>query len=121
MIRGIACAIAFSLISLTQLAAQSDRWQVATDGDKYVWDVKLVRLDGDSLVVSQTDSLIRVPVAHINEIRLIRKTEMQGPDDAAGVMNALTGADDEIHDLSTLDFADRMRAIQKILLDHPTQ
>jgi hypothetical protein len=69
----------------------------------------------------QADSLVRVPVDHITELRLIRKTEMQaGADAADGTMNALTGGDDEIYDLSALEFADRLRTIQKILLVHPT-
>ena len=38
---------------------------------------------------------------------------------AAATMNALTGGDDEVYDLSQLEFADRLRTIQKILLDHP--
>ncbi len=114
------------LLALVQTArAQDDRWQVTLDDDHYVWDIRLVRLDGDSLVVRQSDSLVRVPVAHINEIRLIRKSEMSigegGPGGAAGAMSALVGGDDEIYDLTPLEFADRLRTIQKILLLHPTE
>jgi len=106
------------------LAAQDDRWQVTLDGDRYVWDIQLVRLDGDSLVVRQSDSLVRVPVAHINEIRLIHKSEVQitgGGGAGAGAMNALVGGDDEVYDLTPLEFSDRLRSIQKILLLHPSQ
>lgn len=104
------------------LAAQDDRWQVTLDGDRYVWDIQLVRLDGDSLVVRQSDSLVRVPVAHINEIRLIHKSEVQITGGAgAGAMNALMGGDDEVYDLTPLEFSDRLRAIQKILLLHPSE
>ncbi len=35
-------------------------------------------------------------------------------------MNALVGGDDEIYDLTPLEFADRLRTIQKILLLHPS-
>jgi hypothetical protein len=110
------------LLALAQrLPAQDDRWQVTLDGDRYVWDIRLVRLDGDSLVVRQADSLVRVPVAHINEIRLIRKSEVQitGGGATAGAMNALIGGDDEVYDLTPLEFADRLRTVQKILLLHP--
>ena len=118
--RAICCTLTLSLISLAPLHAQSDRWQVTVDADTYVWDVQLVRLDGDSLVVMQSDSLVRVPVDHITELRLIRKTEMRAGDaSAAATMNALTGGDDEIYDLSQLEFADRLRTIQKILFEHP--
>lgn len=113
------CALFCSLALTAPLAAQTERWQLATDDDKYVWDVQLVRLDGNALVVTQSDSLVRVPVKHINEIRLIQKTEVDMGAGAAGAMPALTGAGDEIHDLSMLDLADRLGAIRKILADHP--
>jgi hypothetical protein len=114
------------LLGLAQTArAQDDRWQVALDDERYVWDIRLVRLDGDSLVVRQSDSLVSVPVAHINEIRLIRKSEVHvgagGPGGAAGAMSALVGGDDEVYDLTPLEFGDRLRTIQKILLLHPTE
>jgi hypothetical protein len=114
------------LLGLVQTArAQDDRWQVALDDERYVWDIRLVRLDGDSLVVRQSDSLVSVPVAHINEIRLIRKSEVHvgagGPGGAAGAMSALVGGDDEVYDLTPLEFGDRLRTIQKILLLHPTE
>jgi hypothetical protein len=102
------------------LAAQDDRWQISLDNDQYVWDIRLVRLDGDSLFVRQSDSVLGVPLAHIQELRLIRKSEVQlGGGDAGGAMNALMGSDDEVYDLSPLEFADRVRTVQKILLMHP--
>ncbi len=112
-------ALTLFLAAAPGLAAQeSDRWQVTLDQDQYVWDVRLVRLDGDSLVVQQSDSTVRVPVERITELRLIRKTEMSLGD--GGAMSALTGSGDEIYDLTPLDFAGRMRAIQKLLLLHPS-
>lgn len=111
--------VALALAMSGRLAAQADRWQVALGNDQYVWDVQLLRLDGDSLVVKQSDSLLRVPVDRITEIRLIRKTEVELGAGAAGAMSALTGGDDEIYDLSPLEFAERLRTIQKILLYHP--
>jgi hypothetical protein len=101
-------------------AQQDDRWQVTLDGERYVWDIRLVRLDGDSLVVRQADSLAGVPVAHITEIRLIRKTEVQADGGGIAAMNALVGADDEIYDLTSMDLAERRRTIQKIFELHPT-
>ena len=109
----------------SSLAAQSavpdERWQVTLDDGRYVWDIRLVKLEGDSLVVRQSDSLVAVPVAHITEVRLIRKSEvhMGGGGEMAGAMGALMGGDDEVYDLSPLEFAERMRTIQKILVNHP--
>ena len=125
MLRLIGSTLAL-LLALAQTArAQDDRWQVTLDDERYVWDIRLLRLDGDSLVVRQSDSLVSVPVAHINESRLIRKAECHvgagGAGGGAGAMSALVGGDDEVYDLTPLEFADRLRTIQKILLLHPTE
>jgi hypothetical protein len=116
-----AAALSLAALSAAPLAAQqTDRWQVTLDQDRYVWDVRLVRLDGDSLLLSQADSLLRVPVERISEIRLIRKSEMQLGDGAAA-MSALTGRDDEVYDLTPLGPAEKVRAIQKLFLYHPSE
>ncbi len=121
MLRMPALALSLLVGATTMLAAQTDRWQVTLDGDQHIWEVQLVRLDGDSLVLMQADTLIRVPVGQINEIRLIRSSDVEvGADGGAGAVNALAGGDDEIYDLRTLPFADRLKTVQKILLYHPT-
>jgi hypothetical protein len=100
---------------------ERERWQVTLDGEKYVWDIGLVRLDADSLVIRQSDTLAKLPVEHITEIRLIRSSTMELGTGAAGAMSALTGSDDEIYDFTPLEFAERIRAIQKILVNHPAK
>jgi hypothetical protein len=119
--RLVALALALALSRSASLAAQQDdRWQIRMAHDQYVWDVRLLRLDGDSLVVRQADSSLRVPVQRITELRLIRKSEMR-LGDGAMAMSALTGSDDEVYDLTPLEFAERLRAIQKIFLYHPSE
>lgn len=110
------------LLAARPLAAQDERWQVTLESQEYVWDIRLVRLNGDSLVVRQSDSLRTIPVEQISEIRLIRKSEVQLGDGAiGGAMNALMGGDDEIYDFTPLEFADRIRAVQQIFLHHPVE
>jgi hypothetical protein len=127
MPRAALFTLALILNSLAVAQAQSDRpasdrWQVTLEGDRYVWDVRLVRLDGDSLVVRQADSLRSIPVARVTELRLIRKSEVRlGGEGANGAMAALMGGDDEVYDLTPLDFADRLKAVQKIFLYHPAE
>ena len=123
MIRSLCSALALVVTLAPSLWAQDERWQVALDDGRYVWDIRLVRLAGDSLVVRQSDSLVSVPVAHIDEIRLIRKSEMEvgGEGATAGAMSALVGGDDEIYDMKALPFADRIRTVQKVLQLHPVQ
>lgn len=98
-----------------------DRWQIELENGQFVWDIRLLRLQGDSLMFRQADTVGAVRVQQMTEIRLIQKTEIRLGDAgaAAGSIRALTGADDEVYDLRTLDFAARLRTIQQILLMHP--
>jgi hypothetical protein len=98
--------------------APDDRWQLTLADGSYLWDVRLVKLAGDTIHVRGRDSTAAVTVAQVNEFRLIRKSEMQ-LGTPGGAMAALTGADDEVYDLTPLEFADRLRAVQKIFLYHP--
>jgi hypothetical protein len=119
---------AFLLLIATALVAPSlasqetrnadDRWQLTLADGSYLWDVRLVKLAGDTIHVRGRDSTASVTVAQVNEFRLIRKSEMQ-LGTPGGAMAALTGADDEVYDLTPLEFADRLRAVQKIFLYHP--
>jgi len=98
-----------------------DRWQIGLEDGQYIWDIRLVRLQGDSLVFRQADTLGTVSVQQIGELRLIQKSTMRIGQGAAagGAIGALTGSDDEVYDLLTLDYPARIRSIQQILLLHP--
>lgn len=124
MIRLLLGALLLVPVLARPLAAQQDdRWQVALDDGGYVWDIRLVRLDGDTLVVSQSDSLVRVPLAHATEIRLIRKSrvDLTGGPATAGAMSALVGGDDEVYDLAALDAAGRRQTVRKLLARKPAE
>ena len=98
---------------------RDDRWQVALENGEYIWDIRLVRLTGDSLVFRRADSVGAVSLQRIDELRLIRKTEFRVGTDGGGALPALMGADDEVYSFAPLDFPARIRAVQQILLAHP--
>ena len=105
------------------IAAQSsppavDRWQVTLDDDQYVWDVRLVGLSGDTLIVRQADTLVRAPVARIRELRMFQKTRLRVGDEHESAITALTGGSDTVYDLSLLEPAARRRAIEDLLAHH---
>jgi len=102
-----------------QTNKNADRWQVTYDTGQILWDVRLVKLAGDSLQVRRGDSLAVVPVGKITELRLIKKSEMELGAPGGGAMAALMGSDDEVYDLTPLEFSDRLRVVQKIFLYHP--
>jgi hypothetical protein len=96
-----------------------DRWQIGLESGDYIWDIRLVGLSGDSLVFRQSDTLGAVSVTRIRELRLIRKTVVHLGEPNGGAMGALTGSDDEVYDLTTLDYPSRLRVVQQALLLHP--
>jgi hypothetical protein len=118
---------ALALLAVAPLAAQDStvtvagRWQLTLQDESYVWDIRLIGLQGDSLQVLQADTVAEIPVEQITEVRLIEGTEMAvgGPDAAAATMAALTGQSDEVFDLQTLDFAAKLEKIREILQTHP--
>gem|GEM_PF-1456137 len=113
----------FAVLAAAPCAAQSngdaERWQVTYGDGQILWDIRLVKLIGDSLHVRRGDSLAVVPVAKITELRLIKKSEMEVGTPGGGAMAALMGTDDEVYDLTPLEYADRLRVVQKIFLYHP--
>ncbi len=97
-----------------------ERWQITLGPDQHVWDVGLVRFIGDILVFRQADTLGGVTLGRIQELRLLRATEVHlGAGVSTGVIGALMGTDDEVYDLTPLDFAERLRAVRQIFLMHP--
>jgi hypothetical protein len=118
-------ALAITLALAPPAAAQTaspppdDRWQLALNDGSYVWDVRLVRLEGDSIVVRQADSLVRVPVGRVTELRLVRPTELMAGERGPGAIAALTGASDDVYDLASLDYAERLATVRRIFAARP--
>lgn len=116
-------AITLAALEARPVAAQStppavDRWQVTLDDDRYIWDVRLVGLSGDTLIVRQADTVVRAPVARIHELRMFQKTELRVGDEHESAIRALTGGYDTVYDLALLEPAARRRAIEDILANH---
>ena len=106
----------------TAQGTSPDRWQILLESGEYLWDLRLGSLHGDSLAVSQADSIYTVPVMMMRELRLIRKTVVRLGDGDGGAVSyrALTGGDDEIYDLGGLEFAERLRVLREVLTRHPS-
>ena len=118
-------ALVLGLVTLHDRPAQAqddgsrDRWQVTLDDDRYVWNVGLVELSGDTLIVRQSDSLVRTPVGRIRELRRFQKMQLEVGDEHGSAIRALSGAQDDIYDLAALGPGARREAIQKILAQYP--
>jgi hypothetical protein len=115
----ITLLLSLAAVPVRGQAKDDDRWQIGLESGDYIWDTRLVRLAGDSLVFRHADTLGSVSVQQIKELRLIRKTEMRIGEGGGGALAALTGSDDEVYDLNTMEYAARLRALQQVLLLHP--
>jgi len=98
--------------------AKPDRWQITLQNDEFLWDIRLVSLDGDKLTFRQADSMGVVEVGQVKEMRLFQPSELQ-LGTAGAAFGALTGSDDIVFDMTLLDFAERLRTVQQIFQKYP--
>ena len=100
--------------------AKPDRWQITLQNDEFLWDIRLVSLDGDKLTFRQADSMGVVEVGQVKEMRLFQPSELQ-LGTAGAAFGALTGSDDIVFDMTLLDFAERLRTVQQVFQKYPPQ
>jgi hypothetical protein len=106
--------MAARVVAQTQ-APSPDRWQLTLTDQSYLWDVRLVRLDGDTLVVRSRDSLIDVPVARLTELRLLPETVLKVGDGHRSGIGALSDNNVRVVDLAPMDVAARRSTLVTIL------
>jgi hypothetical protein len=113
---GLLAALAAPAPSAAQ--AKADRWQITLQNDDLLWDIRLLSLNGDKVTYRQADSTHVVPVGEIKEMRLFQASELQ-MGTAGGAFGALSGSDDIVFDMTLLDFAERLRTVQQVMLKYP--
>src|SRR3989442_7260859 len=60
-----------------------------------LWDLRLVKVSGDTLVFQGNDSILRFPLMHVDELRLVRKATRSIAPEAGRYGGVLDGGDDE--------------------------
>jgi hypothetical protein len=106
---GLLCALPCAAQSQR---GESDRWQLTLDSGRILWDLQLVKLAGDTLVVRHADSTHAFPIGQLDELRLVQKSKRS-------IM--LGGADDEVYRLTLHDRAERREILRQVFQDHPPQ
>jgi hypothetical protein len=103
--------------------SRAPRWQAVLSDGSYLWEITPAGLRGDTLVVRQADSVLRVPLERVDELRLIRPTERSivvgGGAVGGGTLATLSGADDAIYQLVRFPVSQRRQIVERILADHP--
>ena len=111
---------ALALLGATRIMAQQDdRWQITLNSGTIMWELHLVRLQGDTLVVRHDDSTYRYPIMQVDELRLVRKSEARRTADRNRYGAALGGADDEVYRLTLDDRSERRQRLEQVFKDHP--
>ncbi len=100
-------------------AQQDDRWQVRLNNDAILWDLRLVRLRNDTLVLRHGDSTYTFPLGAVDELRLVRKAERRQTAEPNRYGGVLAGVDDEIYRLTLYDMSERRHIVEQIFKDHP--
>ena len=106
----------------TTPGAAQDRWQLTLHSDTVLWDLELVELRGDTLLVRHTDdgATLRVPLMQIDELRLIAKAEKRANEpDARAIEHGLMGTGDPVFRLTLRDRAERIEIVKQILASRP--
>ncbi len=99
--------------------AAQERWQVTFNSGTILWDLHLVKLSGDTLVVQHADSVYAFPLMDLDELRLVHKSERRQNAEPGRYDGVLAGVDDEVHRLTLYDLAERRQIVQQIFQEHP--
>ena len=118
---GLFCAAPVAPAAPAVTCAAQERWQVTLNSGTILWDLRLVKLSGDTLVVRHADSTYAFPLTDLNELRLVQKSERRQTAEAGRYGGVLGGADDEIYRLTLQDLAERRQIVQQIFQDHPPE
>jgi hypothetical protein len=113
-------AVAPTLFCLSSLAAQApasspDRWQLTLKDRSFLWNVRLVRLSGDTLTVRSADSLVATPIQDITSIQLLAETILRVGDGHRSGVGALGDNNSPVVDLTQLALAARRQRIQALV------
>ncbi|HYK82613.1 MAG TPA: hypothetical protein VEU55_05660 [Gemmatimonadales bacterium] len=117
--RAIVVAALALLGAASARAQRDDRWQVRLNSDAILWDLHLVRLAGDTLVLRHGDSTYSFPLSQLDELRLVHKSERHQAAEPNRYDGVLGGTDDEVYRLTLYSLSERRRIVAQIFQAHP--
>ena len=131
----VGAAVVLAALAATPVAAQGvsstapppegwsrqDRWQLSLHDGSYLWDVRLVGVRGDTLLARQADTLVRVPLERVDELRLVQASVKRTGEGGRATSSALAGGDDEVYALVRYAPAERRRVVEQALAAHPPE
>lgn len=116
---------AAALVGLALLCAaplhgqEEDRWQATLNDGKILWELRLVCLRNDTLVLRGGDSTYTLPITQLDELRLVQKSERRATAEVNRYGGVLGGADDEVYRLTLYTLEERRRIVEQLFQMHP--
>lgn len=100
-------------------AQPGDRWQLMLSDGTILWEIRLVRFSHDTLVVRHADSTYALPIAKVDELRLVQKSVRRVGPEAGRYGGVLGGTDDEVYKLTLYSVSERRQILEQLFKDHP--
>jgi hypothetical protein len=124
MVRLTALAFLLTAVPLSRGAqAQApwyarDRWQLELSSGSVIFECQLRDRRGDTLFVTESDSVRAVVLPALTGMRLLRPAAKTVAHGARGTFGALAGADDEVFQLTLLTVPERRVVVDTLLRQH---
>jgi hypothetical protein len=96
-----------------------DRWQLELSSGSVIFECQLRERWGDTLFVTESDSVRAVPLRTLTGMRLLRPAAKTVAHGARGTFGALAGSDDEVFQLTLLSLPERRAVVDTLLRQHP--
>jgi len=116
--------LCLGLLSAAPCGAQGergDRWQLTLNSGKILWDLHLVKVVGDTLVVRHADTTHAFAISQLDELRLVQKSKRSITPEAGRYGGVLGGGDDVVYRLTLYHLAERRQILRQVLQDHPPE
>ena len=94
--------------------ARADRWQILLNSGSYLYEVRLLGARGDTLVAAQPGDTLALPLADIDELRLVQPSARVAGN-ARNSSSPLTGVDDAVLKLSRYAPAERRALLEQLI------
>ena len=92
-----------------------DRWQVTLKDQSLIWNVRLVRISGDTLTVRTAATLIATPIQDITAIQLLAETILRVGDGHRSGVGALGDTNSPVVGRAHLALSARRQTIQALV------
>jgi hypothetical protein len=105
----------FASLPAGALAQSPERWQVTLATGQILYELYPESLAADTLVLRQGGAARRIALADLSELRRVRASVELAERAGRNAIAALSGADDEVYQMTLLDVGEKRTVVGEIL------